>query len=216
MAHTRGRNLIRRRRRTDDEEEEEDVALDDGSGSEGSLLSDAEGGLDMDDESEVARNRDINGVQEDHDIGASQHAAPYDGDDAQRAAQPRFAETADVAAMRNGVVPAEGETGDSALQFDDAIDGAGPESGLTPETEPPAALEQSGGQGHHAHRMSRSHVKHDNAPTIPSRGGFFMHDHRVGRGSAANGFGSSMRGRGRGKNNFLSPSYYGYVQFMNA
>lgn len=217
MAATRKRNLLSSRRRVHEEGEEDDgiVDLGDDSQSEASALTDAEDNADTygSDLSEIDSREvqpstqaiDESRAVEAIDEGGSDHGTEsWTAQDALASppTKPAFIPTADTNAMMNGLKPDHGSEEEEAIHFEDSMNqetthSKKTESLTAPETVSPAKRESL------AQRRTREHEEYkkrrDSDPAfVPTRGGFFMHDHRNdGFGQAA--FGSLGRGRGKGK-----------------
>lgn len=214
MAARRRRNLLSSRRRAEDDGEEDaqrapDVTSD--SGSDISMLSDAEGDVgisvsDMSDTETVSRPNATAEAQK----GASGTAAQsvHEKDLTGQTAAPAppstsaFAATADTNAMMHGLkLPDDDGTG-KAVDFEehDKVEAVNSTKAQDAPPAQPATITKRSGAGRGAARGSEDGASAaaagpSNPAFVPNRGGFFMHDQR--NEQSRGGLGGRGRGRGR-------------------
>lgn len=213
VASRRQKDLIKSRRRVEDDGEEEGsvaAGAEEDSLSEGSVISDA------DDDADAEGSDGDDAVSPTPEALATQAVANGHGDQSSDPAprpmtapgKPMLKSTVgDTETMMNGL-QISGENDDEGIDFENL--GEQPEIQQSGDNTPPV---QGGVSTENiAERRRREHEeykkKRDADPAfVPTRGGFFMHDHR----SAApgqNGFIAFGRGRGRGLGRPLPPSTY--------
>lgn len=219
MAAVRRRKLLSSRRRVQDDGEEDEALgdLGDDSPSEGSDLTDVEDNLDAEDSdvSEVEKSE----IKSPQTAGAEKeirNAGEQSSNDVVTAAEvsretkatspipSTFMATAENMAMTNGIIRGDVDAENESIHFEDSMDQAKAAELEVKPVAAPIKIESM------AQRRTREHAeykqKRDADPAfVPTRGGFFMHDHRsdaFGQGP----FGPFGRGRGRGRE--FAPSPY--------
>jgi hypothetical protein len=215
MPSQQHRRRLRRKRDEDGEDNESVAHRHDDSQSDNSLPSDEDGDADDSDLSDTERPDSLS--PEDQTTKATNGAVKVQDTqaDAVAAASPAvggtdgsFAISQDTEAMMNGLKISDGGPQEEAVEFEKVT---GP---VVVTSDPPPAGAHGGlrRQENFADRKRREHEeykkKRDADPAfIPTRGSFFMHDHRHGQD------GVRLLGRGRGRGTVVggpfSPAKYG-------
>lgn len=213
------------RRRLEDEGEEDDdgpLSPGDDSASEASILSDAEDNLQVDDSDlsdtgdagspELLERRPVtkeSGETAPRTVDNSTEKAPETEPQhgAERATNATFLNTADTDAMLHGLKPDQDVDAVEDLTFEGSVDNGTPAKAKSiqePQKDAGIAKRESMYQRRMRESQEYNSKRESDPAFVPTRGGFFMHDHR-NDAFAQSAFMPFGRGRGRGKDITSNP-----------
>ena len=205
------KDIVRRRRRVEEEEGEDEASAAGGvaedSLSEGSVLSELDEDVDADaDDSDLSETDGIEVVERSQNPNAARSENEIvEKESSQAKHQPvattttSFKRQTDTDVMMNGMSPPNVSAEDEVVDFEQmGVDSQSPQQEVLGASKIPSGRSET-----LAERKRREHEeyrkKRDSDPAfIPTRGNFFMHDHRTDS-AGQNGFKPFGRGRGIGR-----------------